>query len=571
MDKNTTRKQLRGEFCRGNKTMYLLAVFSSILTGTLGISASWIVKLFVDAASGAEEAYPLRVLVRLSIGFIAFGVAANMLGVFSQSSFIKRALIQYKEFAFGRLTEKSISTFRGEDPSVYLSALTNDLSSIENDILVQQFSLISRTVTFAAAIVMMFSASVQLTLIAAASMILPLIPSVILGGRLKNADQKVSASNKDFTAVFTDCLNGFSTFKSFRAEKEISNLFSQSNSGLEKDKSKSRILRSSMYGLGNMAGSLSQLFLFFMGTYLVLEKHSITAGTVLMFVNLMGNMIYPLTELPAFIASRRAASSLADKLADSLEMNSEAAGGEKVSGVENGIVLDNVSFGYDDDKEVLHGISAEFEAGKAYAVVGGSGSGKSTLLDLLMAGSSSYSGRILFDNRELRQLDTGSLYDTVSMIQQNVFVFNASIKDNITMFGNFARDTFERAVRAAHLDKLLGDSGEEYLCGRNGSGLSGGEKQRISIARSLLKNSSVLLADEATAALDAQTAYQVSGEILDLEGITRIVVTHSLEQALLRRYDGILVMKEGRIAERGSFDELMAKKGYFYALYTVEQ
>lgn len=101
--------------------------------------------------------------------------------------------------------------------------------------------------------------------------------------------------------------------------------------------------------------------------------------------------------------------------------------------------------------------------------------------------------------------------------------------------------------------------------------LSGGEKQRISIARSLLKRSSVLLADEATAALDAQTAHQVTSDLLDLTGVTRIIVTHRLEESLLRRYDGILVLKDGRIAETGTFDELMEKKGYFYALFTVAQ
>lgn len=113
--------------------------------------------------------------------------------------------------------------------------------------------------------------------------------------------------------------------------------------------------------------------------------------------------------------------------------------------------------------------------------------------------------------------------------------------------------------------------GGDCLCGENGKGLSGGEKQRISVARSLLKRSSVLLADEITAALDAKTAHGVSSDILDLEGITRIVITHSLEEALLRRYDGIIVMKDGRIEENGRFDELMEKKGYFYALFTVAQ
>ena len=141
----------------------------------------------------------------------------------------------------------------------------------------------------------------------------------------------------------------------------------------------------------------------------------------------------------------------------------------------------------------------------------------------------------------------------------------------VTMFRDFPKDELDAAIRRAHLDALLRERGADYLCGENGGGLSGGEKQRVSIARSLLKKSSVLLADEATAALDAQTAWQVSGDILDLNGITRIVVTHSLEESLLRRYDGIVVLRDGRIAESGAFDELMAAKGYFHALYTVAQ
>nr|MCR5499350.1 ATP-binding cassette domain-containing protein [Acetatifactor sp.] len=129
----------------------------------------------------------------------------------------------------------------------------------------------------------------------------------------------------------------------------------------------------------------------------------------------------------------------------------------------------------------------------------------------------------------------------------------------------------QEALRRASLEELVAQRGEEYRCGENGNGLSGGEKQRISIARSLLRKSSVLLVDEATAALDKETAYHVSDDILNLAGITRIVVTHALEERLLCRYDGILVMKDGRIAESGSFDELMNQNGYFRALYTVAQ
>ena len=130
---------------------------------------------------------------------------------------------------------------------------------------------------------------------------------------------------------------------------------------------------------------------------------------------------------------------------------------------------------------------------------------------------------------------------------------------------------YGKRVILEHINFSLEAGKALALCGENGSGLSGGEKQRISIARSLLKHASVLLADEATAALDAQTAHQVTDDILSLTGVTRIVVTHTLEQAALRRYDGILVLKNGRIAESGTFDALMAQKGYFYALYTVSQ
>ena len=256
---------------------------------------------------------------------------------------------------------------------------------------------------------------------------------------------------------------------------------------------------------------------------------------------------------------------------DALEQDEVQPDGVQIAPLMRQLRLEDVRFSYDGETEILRGVSAVFDAGKAYAIVGASGSGKSTLLNLLTTPGMAYAGKILLDGTELRTVSPESLYETVSVIQQNVFVFNASIRDNVTMFRSFPPEELAQAVRRAQLESLLAERGEDYLCGESGSGLSGGEKQRISIARSLLKHASVLLADEATAALDAQTAHQVTDDILSLSGVTRIVVTHTLEQAALRRYDGILVLKDGRIAESGSFDDLMAQKGYFYALYTVSQ
>lgn len=139
------------------------------------------------------------------------------------------------------------------------------------------------------------------------------------------------------------------------------------------------------------------------------------------------------------------------------------------------------------------------------------------------------------------------------------------------MFRDFPEEKINEAITKAHLKELIKERGTDYLCGENGQGLSGGEKQRISIARSLLKESYILIADEATSALDAKTSYEVINEILELDSMTRIIVTHSLEEALLRRYDEIIVIKDGTIEEKGSFDELIDNNGYFKALYTVVQ
>ena len=176
-----------------------------------------------------------------------------------------------------------------------------------------------------------------------------------------------------------------------------------------------------------------------------------------------------------------------------------------------------------------------------------------------------------FGNIVTSAVRTMMAYEIESIIQQNVFVFNATIKDNITMFRDFSDEQIDEAIRLSGLTALIEEKGADYLCGENGGGLSGGEKQRISIARSLLKKSQVLLVDEATAALDAETAYQVSGAILGLEDVTSIVVTHSLEEGLLKQYDGIITLKNGAIVEAGTFDELIEEKGYFYSLFTISQ
>lgn len=571
METKNLKKQLVSQFYHKNIPAFTLAIFASIVGGSLNLILSWIIKQLIDTAAGEANALPLLTLLKISGGFLLLCALAFLLRYLSIPFYIRRAMCQYKEFALQKLLGKSISSFRDESTATYLSALSNDATSIETDYLEQQFDLLTKVLTFVGALTLMLWYSPLLTLIAFAITLLPLAASILTGNKLTPVEKKVSSANANFTAALNECLSGFSVIKSFQAEKEIFNFFLRSNRELEDEKFSKRRLKTLVGMIGALAGIFAQLGVFIAGTWLVLSTHALTGGTVILFVNLMNFVIDPIATLPGLLASRRAAKGLMGKLAEALEKNPTAEGHRDINELKEGLRLDKLSFAYEEGKDVLHQLSAKFEAGKAYAVVGGSGSGKSTLLHLLMAGNTGYQGQIFFDDTELRDLSTSSLYHLISTIQQNVFVFNASIRDNVTMFRDFPQAELDRAIHSAHLDELIERRGEDSLCGENGSALSGGEKQRISIARSLLKQTRLLLADEATSSLDAQTAHQVTSDILDLQGITRIIVTHTLEEALMKRYDGILVLKDGRIEESGRFEDLMAARGYFYALFTLAQ
>ncbi len=182
-----------------------------------------------------------------------------------------------------------------------------------------------------------------------------------------------------------------------------------------------------------------------------------------------------------------------------------------------------------------------------------------------------YSGQVLYDGAELRSLDLDQLTEHLSVIQQEVFCFNSTLENNITLFRPFPPAELERAIRQAGLAGLCQAKGRDFLCGEGGCNLSGGERQRVSIARCLIRNAPIILADEAEAALDNKTAAAVLQTILGLDSALRILVTHRLDAAILRQYDEILVLHHGAIEESGTFEQLLEKKGYFYSLYQVSQ
>lgn len=554
-------------FYEGNHLNFALAILFTLLSMPINLAVSWLLGKLLDAASSGSMTQltdAVKYVVTVCVSFLVLELSTH----WAKSNFIRRALEQYKSLAFRKLSDKSISAFSQENTGRYLSTLTNDAAAIETNYLESSFTIIQYTVLFAGSLGMMLWYSPVLAAMAIVLSILPIAVAVLTGGMLAKREQEVSEENEGFMAQVKDLLNGFSVIKSFKAESEAQRQFHAANETVEGAKRRRRWSTGQVKTLSGVCGFIMQFGIFIIGTYLAIAGQ-ISGGTVVVFVNLSGVMIQAISTVPQQWASRKAAAGLVEKLAQVTGENAGRTGDPIPPVLNDGITLEHVTFGYEPDKPVLRDLSLQLEPGKKYALVGGSGSGKSTLLNLLMGAYDSYSGSISIDGKELKVVDPDSLYDLMSLIGQNVFLFDDTIRNNITMFRDFPDPLVEESVRRSGLSELLAQRGGDYRCGENGAGLSGGERQRVSIARCLLRGTPVLLLDEATAALDNQTAFAVTDAILHLDGLTRLVVTHRLDEALMAQYDEIIVLRGGRIQERGAYSQLMDEKGYFYSLFTL--
>ena len=570
--KTTQNKKKSREFIHQlyykNRMNFIVTIILTIAMSSLNLMISWLIQQIMDSMANQNMQAVVRCAWIAASVVIAYTVA-NAVYRAVYPRFLQRAMQQYRDYAFSRLTQKSLRSFSKEGTALYVSALTNDCTSIENNYLAATFTLIELLFCFWGALIMMLYYSPVMLVLAVALSFLPVAVSMKAGNRLTEQEKEISKKNERFVSIVNELLSGFPVIKSFRAEAQASRLFSQRNEQAEEAKKNKRRTEQLISLLANDAGIIAQMGIFLAGAWLAISNKGVTAGVVIVFVQLMNYILNPISQVPLLWSNRKAAIALMEKLSDALSENVREEGREKLNVFSEKIEVKDLTYGYEPESPVLKDLDVQFDAGKSYAIVGGSGSGKSTLLNLLMGSSSNYQGEICIDSVSIKNIESESLYQLMTSVQQNVFVFNDTIRNNVTMFHEFSDKEVTLALERSGLSEFIEKRGEDFVCGENGANLSGGERQRISIARALLRKSPIILVDEATAALDAATARAVSFSILNLVGMTRIVVTHRLEEAILRRYDKILVMKNGTICEQGNFDTLMQQKGQFYSLFQI--
>lgn len=555
-------------FFKENKLVAFLSMIVFISLSMIYTAISWILQIIFDYMAG-KGSYSLTTILLLVVSFM---LAISLIFALKRSSyprFLEKAMNQYKESVIKKLLQKSYSDFSLANSGTYLSVLTNDCERIQEKYLKKIFDFVQDVLMLVSSLALMIYYSPLLTVIALIISVLPMACSILTASGIATREEQVSKSNESYTALTKDVLNGVSVIKSFKAEQEVINRYQNQSMDLEHTKNLREKTMTTVSALGTISSLATQLGVMLVGAWMV-NAHVgvITAGMVLAFTNLMNGVLQPIASLPQMLGEMKGAKKLISKMADYMS-NAKEDSGEIIDDSVKNVVLRNVSYAYDADHKVLKNVNLTLQTGKSYAIVGPSGAGKSSLINLLMGYYKDYEGSVKLDNHELSDVSKSSLYDKTTLMQQSVFMFDASILDNITLFKPFPDVEVDRVIHLAGLDDLIAAKGKDYQCGENGSHLSGGEKQRIAIARSLLKKSEILLVDEATSALDNETSANVTQSILNLQGILRLVVTHRLDANSLKQYDEILVMKSGELIERGSFEELMNQKAYFYSLYTV--
>ena len=556
-------KSVKSYIYKGNIFNFIVLTFTSLCQ----TAAMIIISLMLEKIMAIATAKDMNALYEQGIMFLALLVASIIMFVliiFLKPKFQKKAITQYKNNIYSHVLDKNIANFNKYNTSTYISALTNDVTKIEENYLFTAFDLITQITLFLATIVVMLVYSPLLTISGILLSLLPFIGAILVGGKLAFHEKEISDQNASFMHFVKDNLIGFSTVKVFKSEKKIKELFVKNNDILENKKASKTKTLALMEMVQTILSLVSQFGVFFIGAYISIKTGSIAPSVILLFVQLMNYIINPLMQIPSLLSKRLACKPLFEKISEIIQTESDSTLGKSIESI-NEITVSNLKFMYE-DKEILKEVSYTFEKNKSYAIVGTSGSGKTTLVNLLLGKYNNYSGDIHYNNIELKEISIDSLFEISSFVEQNVFVFDDSIINNITMYSNIDEELLNEAINKSGLSKLIEEKGSDYRCGENGCNLSGGEKQRISIARALVKKSQLLLLDEATSALDNETSSSITNNLLEIDNTTKIMITHRLDEEILSKFDEIIVMKNGNIVEYGSYKELMDNNSTFRSL-----
>ncbi|MDB4292111.1 ABC transporter ATP-binding protein/permease [Maribacter sp.] len=380
--------------------------------------------------------------------------------------------------------------------------------------------------------------------------------------------------NAEVTGRLTETLGGVRVIKGFNAEAQENKVFELGVAKLFENVKKSLTATAFMTSSSTFLLGIATTGVMGLGGYEIMNG-SLTIGEFLTFTFLLGLMIAPIVQMSNIGSQLTEALAGLDRTEELMNMTPESDEENRtivLDDIKGDIVFDDVSFAYEEDKEVLHNISFKAKSGDVIALVGSSGSGKSTIAGLAATFLNPQSGIISIDGKDVSKVNLNSFRKNLGVVLQDEFLFEGTIRQNILFpRPNASEEALQAAVKAAYVNEFTDrfEDGLETLIGERGVKLSGGQRQRIAIARAVLADPKILILDEATSNLDTESEALIQKSLATLtEGRTTFVIAHRL--STIRKANQILVIENGRIAEQGTHDELIVKEGRYYNLFTYQ-
>jgi len=537
----------------------------NILVPLTNIAFAYSIKIIIDSGmSQNREALTQAILIGAIVIFI--DASLNFISLRLRNKLVRQIMSRYKNKVFKSILDRDYREFSKEKSGKFISILTENMKKIEQDYLHQYFNISKNISLMIFSLVAMFIGNWFLTLLVIIASIIPMMISGFIGQKSASLQNSSMIADQKYLAKVKDILAGFLVIKSFNVKEAIRQDYKNESEKLDEI----YFIKGKFDVLSNVISQLSGMIIFLVafggGMYLVFGGHT-TIGSVTAIVQLVNFIVMPLNEIGMGMSKFREGQATLNsfEVKDVIELQT----GKRKEYFDDVISFSNVDFSYPNAEEkIFNNLSLQIKKEEKIAIVGMSGSGKSTLLNLLLRFYDVTSGYISIDNQDLQAISAESLYNLMTIVQQDVYIFDDTLKANITLSQSFTEDDIKKAVQQSGLESYIleNELGLQALCGENGSNLSGGERQRLSIARALIRKTPILLLDEATSSLDNKVTTEIENSILEIQDLTVLVVTHKLNKSMLKKYNRILFMKNGVIVEDGSFDNLMDRKGEFYKL-----
>ena len=554
------------QLIKNHKQSYYAFMIFNMIVPLTNIAFAYSIKDIIDSGmSQNREALTQAILVGVAVIFFYAGL--NFISLRLRNKLVRKIMSRYKNKVFQSILDKDYREFSKEKSGKYISILTENMKKIEQDYLYQYFNISKNFSLMIFSIIAMFIGNWFLTLLVIITSIIPMIISGFIGKMSVSLQNSAIIADQKYLAKVKDILSGFLIIKSFNVKEAIRQDYNHESEKLDGV----YFMKGKFDVFANVISQLSGMIVFLVafggGMYLVFNGHT-TIGSVTAIVQLVNFAVMPLNEIGMGMSKFHEGQVTLNsfEVKDIIELQT----GKRKEYFDDVISFSNIDFSYPNAEEkIFNNLSLDIQKGEKIAIVGMSGSGKSTLLNLLLRFYDVTSGNISIDNQDLQDISSESLYNLITVVQQDVYIFDDTLSANITLNQPFSEDDIKQAVQQSGLENYIleNELGLQTLCGENGANLSGGQKQRLSIARALIRKTPILLLDEATSSLDNQVTTEIENSILKIRDLTTLVVTHKLNETLLKKYDRILFMKDGVIVEDGSFDDLIYKEGEFYKLF----